>query len=131
MNTFVMVIDDSLIIRKILEVCLHRAGYQVKTFSDAVEVFNWLRTPEAFIPALVFMDIGLPRLNGYTLIQRLKARPVFAQTAFVILSGRNGVLDKLKGRLVGANAYLTKPFKTHEVITVAHTYLGTPISCQS
>ena len=97
MNPLVIVIDDSLITRKILEVCLHRAGYEVRTFSDAVDVFNWLRTPEAFIPALVFMDIGLPRLDGYALIQRLKARPVFAQTAFVILSGRNGVLDKLKG----------------------------------
>lgn len=130
MNPFIMVIDDSLITRKILEVCLHRAGYEVKTFSDAVEVFGWLRTPEAFIPALVFMDIGLPRLDGYTLIQRLKARPAFAQTAFVILSGRSGVLDKLKGRLVGANAYLAKPFKTCEVVAIVQAHLGVLAGCE-
>jgi len=124
MASSILIIDDSLTIRTILEVCLHRAGYQTKTCSDAIEVFGWLRTPGATIPALVFVDVGLPGMDGYTLIQRLRARPVFAQTTFVMISARCGVLDWLKGRLAGAQVYLTKPMRTQEIISVVQEFLG-------
>ena len=124
MAPFILIIDDSLTIRKILEVCLHRAGYQVKTFADATEVFEWLRMPEAAIPALVFMDIGLPRMDGYTLMQRLRARPAFAETTFVVISARGGVLARLKARLAGARTSLIKPITTQEIISVVQEYLG-------
>ncbi len=127
MAQLTLIIDDSLTIRKILEVCLHRAGYQVKTFSDAVEVFDWLRTAETAIPALMFVDIGLPRMDGYTLIQRLRARPALAQTVFIIISSRCGVLDRLKARLVGAHLSLAKPLRTQEVERVVQQYLGSPM----
>src|SRR5713226_4995148 len=116
MNTFVMIIDDSLIVRKILEVCLHRAGYPVKSFPGGVEVFRWLETPEACIPDFVLVYICLPIINGYAIIQRLKTRPAFGQTVFVIISQYNGVLDRLKGRIAGAKDYITKPFKTEQVV---------------
>jgi len=120
----ILIIDDSHTIRKILEVCLHRAGYQTKTFSDAFEVFDWLRMPGTMIPALVFVDVGLPRMDGYTLIQRLRARTAFAQTTFVMISARCGVLDRLKGRLAGAQVYLTKPMRTQEIISVVQEFFG-------
>jgi CheY-like chemotaxis protein len=125
-NQLVTVIDDSLVMRKILEVCLHRAGYEARSFADGVEVFRWLETPEARIPALIFVDVCLPRIDGYTVIRRLKARPAFAQTVFVIISQYNGVLDRLKGRLAGAKEYLTKPCKTQDILAVVQTYLGPP-----
>lgn len=87
-------------------------------------MFEWLRTPGAPIPALVFVDVGLPRMDGYTLIQRLRARPVFAQTVFIIISSRCGVLDRLKGRLAGAQVYLTKPMRTQAIVSVVQQYLG-------
>src|SRR5579872_3492231 len=127
MNQMVSIIDDSLTIRKILEVCLHRAGYQTTTFSDAIEVFDWLRTPEAKIPALVFVDVGLPRMDGYTLMQRLRARPAFAQTTFVVISSHCGVLAHLKARLAGATVALTKPLRTQTILSVAQQYLGPPL----
>ncbi len=124
MNQFVMVIDDSLVIRKIVETCLHRAGYEVKSFSDGVEALCWLNTTEACIPDLVIVDLGLPKLDGYQVMQQIKARPALERTRLVILSRRDGVLDKLKGRLAGAHAYLTKPFKTGELLTVVQAHLG-------
>ncbi|MHB8599582.1 MAG: response regulator [Ktedonobacteraceae bacterium] len=118
------VVDDSETVRKILEVCLHRAGYEdVRSFPDGMEFLRWLMTPQAHIPALVLIDLNLPKMDGYTLIRHLKAKPAFAQTVFVILTGRNGMLDKLKGRLSGAQVYLTKPFRTADVLAAVHTYL--------
>ena len=121
-----MVIDDSLVIRKILETCLHRAGYEVKSFPDGVEALHWCATPEARIPALVLVDVGLPKLDGYDVIRLLKAKSALAQTIFVIVSRRDGVLDRLKGRLVGAHAYLTKPFKTQDLFDIIQAQLGAP-----
>src|SRR5258708_32964764 len=118
MNQFVMVIDDSLVIRTILETCLQRAGYEVRSFADGVEVLRWLAAPEARLPALILVALGLPKLDGYEVIRHLKARPAFAQTVFGIVSRRDGVLDRIKGRLAGAHAYFTKPFQTAQGLTV-------------
>jgi DNA-binding response OmpR family regulator len=121
----VMIIDDSLTVRKILEVCLHRAGYETRSFPDGVELFRWLETAEASIPDLVFVDLCLPRkMDGYDIIQRLKARPAFTHTTFVMISQRDGVLARLLARLAGARDYLVKPLKTQEIVAVAQAYLG-------
>ena len=127
MAVFVMVIDDSLVIRKILETCLRRAGYAVKSFPDGVEALRWLNTGDARLPNLIVVDLGLPKLDGYEVIRLLKARPDLERTALVILSQRDGILDRLKGRLVGAYAYLTKPFKTDQLVAVIQTSLGDTI----
>ena len=128
MAVFVMVIDDSLVMRKIVETCLHRAGYEVKSFPDGVEALCWLNTKEARIPDLVVVDVGLPKLDGYQVIQQIKVRPALARTRLVILSRRDGVLDRLKGRLVGAHAYLTKPFKIDQLVAVIRTTLEEQVS---
>lgn len=128
MAVFVMVIDDSLVIRKILETCLRRASYDIRSFPDGVEALCWLNTTEACIPDLVVVDLGLPRLDGYQVIQQIKARPALARTRMVILSRRDGVLDRLKGRLVGAHAYLTKPFKTDQLVAMIGDSLGNMVS---
>jgi twitching motility two-component system response regulator PilG len=75
-------------------------------------------------PALVIVDLMMPKMDGYDLIRRLKVKPAFARTTFVILSGRAGVLDKLKGRLCGAHTYLTKPFKTQNIEDLVEAHLG-------
>src|SRR6266567_329053 len=127
MNQLVMVIDDSLVIRKIVETCLRRAGYEVKSFPDGVEALCWLNTTEARVPDLVIVDLGLPRLDGYRVIQQIKTRPALERTRLVILSQRDGLLDRLKGRLVGAHAYLTKPFKTDQLLAVIRASLGAAV----
>jgi twitching motility two-component system response regulator PilG len=123
MSRFIVVIDDSLTVRKILETCLRRAGYEVKSFPDGVEALRWLIKPEACIPALVLVDLGLPKLDGYDLIRLLKARPAFERAVLVIISRRDGVLDRIKGRLAGAHAYVTKPFTTRTIIALVQGHL--------
>jgi len=119
-----MVIDDSLVIRKILETCLRRVGYEVKSFPDGVEALCWLNTGDARLPDLIVVDLGLPKLDGYEVIRLLKARPNLKHTTLVILSRRDGIIDRLKGRLVGAHAYLTKPFKTDQLVAVIRASLA-------
>lgn len=121
----ILIIDDSETVRKILEVCLYRAGYEeVRSFSDGAEMLRWLMTPAAQVPALVFVDLNLPEIDGYRLIHHLKSKRAFAQTVFVILTGRNNMLDKLKGRLIGVQVYLTKPFRTQDITSVVAVHLG-------
>ena len=127
MSAFVVVIDDSPTICKILETCLRRAGYEVKSFPDGVEALLWLNTAEARTPDLMFVDLGLPRLDGYEVIRLLKSRPALEHTILVILSQRDRVLDHLKGHLVGAHAYLTKPFKTQEILAIVQTKLASRV----
>lgn len=124
MRPLVMVIDDSLTIRKILEICLQRAGYRVALFEDGVAALRWLAEPGSAIPAVVLVDLGLPRLDGYTVIKLLKTRPGLDSIVIVILSARDGILDRIKGRLVGAHAYVTKPFRTHTILALLEMHLG-------
>ncbi|HEY6406722.1 MAG TPA: response regulator [Ktedonobacteraceae bacterium] len=127
MSQLVLVIDDSATVRKILEVCLKRAGYEVIGFRDGVEAIRWLATPEARHPRLVFLDIQMPRMDGYAVAQYLKARHQLSDIVIVMLSGRAGILDRLKGRLAGASAYLTKPFTTQAILAIVQAYLGNPV----
>ncbi|GCE18912.1 response regulator [Dictyobacter kobayashii] len=126
MSKLVMVIDDSATVRKIVETCLRREGFDVKSFPDGVEAMRWLTEPEARIPDLVILDIGLPKMDGYEVARRLKTKPQFSNTVIVMLSRRDGMIDKLKGRLAGAKDYLTKPFKTQDLIAVIESHLGAP-----
>jgi DNA-binding response OmpR family regulator len=123
MSKLVMVIDDSATVRKIVETCLKREGFDVKSFPDGVEAMRWLTEPEARIPNLVILDIGLPKMDGYEVARRLKTKPQFSNTVIIMLSRRDGMIDKLKGRLAGAKDYLTKPFKTQDIIAVIESHL--------
>jgi twitching motility two-component system response regulator PilG len=129
MRQLVMVIDDSLVVRTILDTCLRRSGYEVKSFEDGLQALGWLNTREAGIPDLILIDLGLPRLDGYEIIKLLKARPALENTVLVILSARDGILDRVKGRLVGAHAYLTKPFRTQTILEAVRMHLGGVDGC--
>jgi CheY-like chemotaxis protein len=118
----VLMIDDSRTTRKILEVCLEREGYSVVSYGDPLEALRALNVPNAAIPDIAFIDIGLPGMNGYQVIQYLKVRPQFQQMTIIVLSGRNGLLDRLKARLAGATEYVTKPFKTQEIVALVQKY---------
>lgn len=127
MSKLVMVIDDSITVRKIVETCLGREGFDVKSFSDGVEAMRWLTNdPERRIPDLVILDIGLPQMDGYEVARHFKAKPEFSNTIIIMLSRRDGMIDRLKGRLAGAKAYLTKPIKTQELVAVIGSLLGIP-----
>jgi DNA-binding response OmpR family regulator len=67
-------------------------------------------------------------MDGYEVARRLKIKPQFSNTVIVMLSRRDGMIDRLKGRLAGAKDYITKPFKTQDIISVTESYLGMPAS---
>jgi twitching motility two-component system response regulator PilG len=120
----IVVVDDSLTVRKIMEACLGRAGFEVQTFEDGVAFFHWLLSPQGRVPDLLFLDLMLPKIDGYDIARQFKANPRFHQTILLFLSQRDGVLDRLKGRLVGARGYLTKPFRIEDILTVVLSALG-------
>ena len=128
MNKLIIVIDDSATVRKIIETCLGREGFEVKSFPDGVEAMRWLTQPEARIPDLVILDINLPKVDGYEVARHLKTKPQFANTVIVMLTRRDGMINRLKGRLAGAKEYVTKPFKTQEIVSIIQSYLRSTAS---
>jgi twitching motility two-component system response regulator PilG len=122
-GSLVLVIDDSKTTRKILEVCLEREGYRVLSYGDPLEALRALSVPNATVPDIAFINIGLPGMNGYQVIQYLKARPQFQKMTLIAISGRKGLLDRLKARLAGAKEYVTKPFKTQEIVALVQKYV--------
>jgi len=115
----VVVIDDSVVVRTIVEIILHRYGIACMSYQDGFEALRAFKAGEDYVPDLIFLDIGLPRIDGYDLLRLLKMSPQFDHTTVVMLSGRDGVLDRLKSRLAGAKGYITKPFKTQELLSIA------------
>jgi twitching motility two-component system response regulator PilG len=124
---FVMIIDDSATVRKIVETCLAREGFEVKGFANGVEAIHWLTEPNSRLPEIIILDIMLPQIDGYEVARLLKSNTKFNTIIIIMLTRCDGILDRLKCRLVGAKDYITKPFKTQELVTVIEKYLGTPI----
>jgi twitching motility two-component system response regulator PilG len=116
----VMVIDDSQTIRRTAETLLAREGYAVITASDGYEALGKIVDHQ---PALIFIDIMMPRLDGYQVCSLIKGNPKFSGTPVVMLSSKDGVFDRARGRIVGSDKYLTKPFTKDEILTAVKTYL--------
>lgn len=120
----ILVIDDSPTIRAVVELALHNEGHEIKSFPDGVSALKWLASPEAKIPDLVVIDIGLPKLDGYQVIHSLKMSPRFAHTVCIVLSAQDGTVNLLKGRLAGARMCLTKPCTVQTLCQAVRTCLA-------
>lgn len=120
----ILVIDDSPTICHIIELTLHRAGYTVICRHDGTTALRWLLSTEV-IPDLVFIDIGIPHWDGYIVLQYFRTLPALCNTIFAIISRRDGLIDRLKGRLLGAVFHLVKPFDSQDLLSVVETALGT------
>ena len=119
----VIVIDDSMTVRTVVEACLRRTGVQVTSFGDGLAAMGALARGEVAVPDVLLLDIGLPKMDGYEVARILRSKPDFGQTTIVMLTAHDGVLDRLRGKLVGASAYITKPFRVSHVVDVVHHYL--------
>lgn len=111
----IMVIDDSNTIRRTAETLLSKAGCEVIT---AVDGFDSLAKIADSLPDVIFVDIMMPRLDGYQTCALIKNNEQFKHTPVVMLSSKDGLFDKAKGRIVGADEYLTKPFSKTELFAV-------------
>ncbi|MGE5129327.1 MAG: response regulator [Sphingomonadaceae bacterium] len=103
----VMVIDDSNTIRRSAEIFLLQAGCNVILAEDGFDALAKIADHQ---PDIVFVDIMMPRLDGYQTCALIKKNPKFAGTPVIMLSSKDGLFDRARGRIVGSNEYLTKPF---------------------
>jgi twitching motility two-component system response regulator PilG len=103
----VLVIDDSNTIRRSAEMFLRQAGYEVILAEDG---FDALAKISDYEPQVIFVDIMMPRLDGYQTCALIKQNPMLRGTPVIMLSSKDGVFDRARGRLAGSDRYLTKPF---------------------
>ncbi len=108
-----MVIDDSKTIRRTAETLLKKEGYEVVT---AVDGFEALAKIADMLPDIIFVDIMMPRLDGYQTCALIKNNPNFKETPVIMLSSKDGLFDKARGRICGSDQYLTKPFTRDELL---------------
>lgn len=120
----VAIIDDSVVVRKIVEASLGRAGIKCLTFSDGYEALRAFSRHPTQVPDLIFLDINLPCIDGFDLLKLFKSHSSFEQITIVMLSSRDRVVDRLKCRLAGARNYLVKPFRTQDLLAIATLYLA-------
>ena len=109
----VMVIDDSKTIRRTAETLLKKAGCEVVTATDGFEALSKITDQS---PDIIFVDIMMPRLDGYQTCALIKHNSVFKKTPVIMLSSKDGLFDKARGRIVGSEQYLTKPFTKEELL---------------
>jgi twitching motility two-component system response regulator PilG len=117
----VMVIDDSKTIRRTAETLLTKAGCEVITATDGFDALAKIADTR---PNIIFVDIMMPRLDGYQTCALIKNNSEFNKTPVIMLSSKDGLFDKAKGRIVGSDQYLTKPFSKAELLGAIETYLS-------
>ena len=115
----VMVVDDSNTIRRSAEIFLGQAGFRVILAEDG---FDALAKVADHDPDLVFCDILMPRLDGYQTCALIKKSPRFSETPVIMLSSKDGLFDKARGRMVGSDQYLTKPFTKDSLLQAVATH---------
>ena len=115
----VLVIDDSNTIRRSAEMFLRQAGYEVLLAQDGFEALAMISDHR---PHVIFVDIMMPRLDGYQTCALIKQNPVFKSTPVIMLSSKDGAFDRARGRLAGSDLYLTKPFTKENLIRAVVDY---------
>jgi twitching motility two-component system response regulator PilG len=116
----VMVIDDSKTIRHTAETLLRNAGCKVVTAIDGFEALVRIVDHE---PDIIFVDIMMPRLDGYQTCALIKHNQFFKKTPVIMLSSKDGLFDRARGRIVGSEKYLTKPFTRDELLSAIEQYV--------
>lgn len=117
----VLVIDDSNTIRRSAEMFLRQAGYEVLLAEDG---FDALAKISDHRPQVIFVDIMMPRLDGYQTCALIKQNPTFRSTPVIMLSSKDGVFDRARGRLAGSDHYLTKPFTKEGLVQTVSEFAG-------
>ena len=109
----ILVIDDSKTIRRTAETLLSKEGCQVFTAIDGFDALSKIADHQ---PDLIFVDIMMPRLDGYETCSLIKHNKTFKETPVIMLSSKDGLFDRARGRIVGSEQYLTKPFTKDELL---------------
>jgi twitching motility two-component system response regulator PilG len=117
-----MVIDDSSTIRKTAETLLKRAGFEVITAADGFEAMSVVADQH---PDIIFIDIMMPRLDGYQTCALIKNNKQFGSTPIVMLSSKDGLFDRARGKLAGSEQHIHKPFTQDDLVDAINKYVST------
>jgi len=117
----VMVIDDSKTIRRTAETLLKKAGCDVVTATDGFEALAKITDQN---PDVIFIDIMMPRLDGYQTCALIKNNHIYKNTPVILLTSKDGLFDRARGRIVGSDQYLTKPFTKDELLGAITTHVN-------
>jgi len=109
----VLAVDDSATVRRIISLILDQAGYRILTAADGMEALAKLSD---FSPDLVLLDITMPRMDGYQVCKVIKQNGYTRRIPVLMLSGKDGVFNKIRGKLAGAADYLTKPLEEDSLL---------------
>jgi len=120
----IMVIDDSKTIRRTAETLLRNEGFDVIVATDGFEALSLVADHQ---PDLIFLDIMMPRLDGYQTCALIKHHRVFRNTPIVMLSSKDGLFDRARGRVVGSDHYITKPFTRDELLAAIGRHCKSPV----
>jgi twitching motility two-component system response regulator PilG len=119
----VLVIDDSKTIRRTAETLLSKEGCKVFTAEDGFDALSKIADHR---PDIVFVDIMMPRLDGYQTCSLIKHNKMFKSTPVIMLSSKDGLFDRARGRMVGSEQYLTKPFTKEELLGAIERHVRAP-----
>ena len=117
----IVCVDDDLTLGKTVESMLHPQGYEVKSIQNPLEAISLLFQEK---PDLILCDLVMPQLDGYELCGMLRQSTAFRQTPIIMLTGKDGFIDRVKARMVGSTDYLTKPFGADELLMLLEAYIG-------
>ena len=115
----VLIIDDSNTIRRSAEMFLRQAGYDVIHAEDGFDALSKISDHQ---PGIIFVDVMMPRLDGYQTCALIKQNSVYKTTPVIMLSSKDGLFDRARGRLSGSDRYLTKPFNKEDLIQAVMDY---------
>lgn len=117
----VVCVDDGVTVRQTVEQILDQQGYEVTSIGNPLKALGLLLQLK---PDLILCDIAMPELEGYELCAMLRQATIFRQTPIVMLTGKDGFIDRVKARMAGATDYLTKPFGANELLALVEKYVG-------
>lgn len=117
----ILVVDDSATVRKLISGKLEKSGHTVVCAEDGVEGLARMREQ---LPDLVLLDITMPRMDGYEVCRQIRSNPESREIPVVMISGKDGFFDKVRGRMAGTTAYITKPFGPETLMKALETYLS-------
>ena len=117
----ILVIEDSSTTRKVIAITLSQSGYEIIEATDGLEALSKLNEAR---PDLILLDIILPKMDGYKILSIIKENPEFKHIPVIMLTSKDGIINKVKGKVAGSTAYLTKPFDPTQLVATIEKHLN-------
>jgi twitching motility two-component system response regulator PilG len=116
----ILIVDDSATVRKLISSKLEKSGHEVMCAADGIDALEKIK---GFVPDLILLDIMMPQLDGYQVCKLIRANDATRDVPIVMISGKDGFFDKVRGRMAGTTGYITKPFGPETLMRTVETYI--------